>query len=397
VNVAILLSTHTWEEHFGERLGLSRETYLGEWRAGWVWSYCRMLAGEGIVPSIYVPVRAEPGAHVTAEGFRVRFLGLRAAHAAFERVPFRYRSGPVRYATSLVNGWALLPALRAAIAEDGIDVLAVQEYWTGRYDLLTGRIPRPIVAIDQGFDSAREVKLAKRRTLPRAAKVITQTGAETEALRALGADAERIPNGVATDYWTPDPSTPREPGLIFTPAQLTDSHKRQSDIIRAVARLEPPWHAVLAGRGHDREMLEALARELGVADRVTFAGFMVDREEVRRLYRRCSAFVLPSAREGLPISLLEAMSTGAPVVGSEIPAIADVVTDGVDGLLVPVGAPDRLAAAIAGAAERSGELGAAARRTIEDHYSEAAVGARLARVLGAAARSSNGVPASSAT
>ena len=93
-------------------------------------------------------------------------------------------------------------------------------------------------------------------------------------------------------------------------------------------------------------MLERLAAELGIADRVQYLGFVSRGSEVRDLYRRAAVLALPSAYEGLPMVLLEAMSCGTPVVGSEIAAIAEVIDHGRTGLLVPVGAPDRLAAAL---------------------------------------------------
>jgi glycosyltransferase involved in cell wall biosynthesis len=86
---------------------------------------------------------------------------------------------------------------------------------------------------------------------------------------------------------------------------------------------------------------------------------------------RSSAFVLPSYAEGLPMSLLEAMAAGCAVVATRVGGIPDLVTDGVDGLLVPPGDPDALAAALLRVlhdrafAER---LGNAARETIANRY-----------------------------
>lgn len=90
------------------------------------------------------------------------------------------------------------------------------------------------------------------------------------------------------------------------------------------------------------------------------------------------------------MALLEAMSCGAAVVGSHIPAIAEVVTDGHDGLLVPARDPSRLATGIREAHERRAQLGRAARATIESRYSQGALGKRLVEVLEAAASTSDG-------
>ena len=116
------------------------------------------------------------------------------------------------------------------------------------------------------------------------------------------------------------------------------------------------------GRGGDEEALRRLADELGVGSRVDFHGFKRDRAEIRELVRRAGVFSLASAREGLPIALLEAMSTATPVVCSDIPAMAEVVSDGRDGRVVGLGRPDQLAEAIAYSHEHRDRLGPAARR-----------------------------------
>jgi glycosyltransferase involved in cell wall biosynthesis len=95
------------------------------------------------------------------------------------------------------------------------------------------------------------------------------------------------------------------------------------------------------------------------------------REAAGQLLSRASVFVLPSYAEGLPMSVLEAMAAGCPVVATRVGGIPDLITDGVDGLLVPPGDPHALAAAL----ERilrdpafARQLGNAARQTIANRY-----------------------------
>jgi glycosyltransferase involved in cell wall biosynthesis len=125
---------------------------------------------------------------------------------------------------------------------------------------------------------------------------------------------------------------------------------------------------------------------------VRYLGFVSDTAALRHLYLNASVLALPSAYEGLPMVLLEAMSCGLPVVGSDIPAIAEVVEDGVTGLLVPVGNPARLARALREAVDRQDELGPAARESILANYDQSVVGPRLADML----RHARGLPSSTA-
>ena len=88
----------------------------------------------------------------------------------------------------------------------------------------------------------------------------------------------------------------------------------------------------LAGDGLLRPELERLAHELGVAESVRFLGF---REDVGRLYAACDVVALSSRVEGTPVTLIEALAAGRPVVSTEVDGVADVVHD--DGILVPLG------------------------------------------------------------
>ena len=100
----------------------------------------------------------------------------------------------------------------------------------------------------------------------------------------------------------------------------------------ALSRLLPESRFVIAGEGPDRASLENLARQLGIADRVTFLGFV---SRMRELYLASDVLFFPSFFEGTPMTVLEAMASGLPIVASEIDGTAEVLTDGVDALLAP--------------------------------------------------------------
>jgi glycosyltransferase involved in cell wall biosynthesis len=106
-----------------------------------------------------------------------------------------------------------------------------------------------------------------------------------------------------------------------------------------ILRELPLARVVLAGPGEPPQRV----KELG--PRVAAVGWL-DAEQKARAIREAQVFVLPSTSEGLPVALLEAMAYGKPIVASAVGGIPDVVTAGVEALLVPAGRPDALAEAI---------------------------------------------------
>jgi glycosyltransferase involved in cell wall biosynthesis len=98
----------------------------------------------------------------------------------------------------------------------------------------------------------------------------------------------------------------------------------------AVAGSRPRFELVVAGDGPQRKRLEERAASLAVDDRIRFAG-MVAHEEVANLLRRADLFVTPSLTEVQPLSVLEAMAAGLPVLGLESAGVGDLVDDGATG------------------------------------------------------------------
>jgi glycosyltransferase involved in cell wall biosynthesis len=124
-------------------------------------------------------------------------------------------------------------------------------------------------------------------------------------------------------------------------------------LIEALAALPAALRAeaVIIGDGPERQALESLAQSLGVADRVTFRGW-VSPQELDNAYTHASVFALPAVvdargdTEGLGMVLLEAMTYRLPVVSTPLGGITDIVTDGETGLLVPPNDASALARAI---------------------------------------------------
>jgi len=397
LRVALLLSTSHFEAFYGDGLGLSRRDYLETYRNDWSWDWCRMLGSAGVEATIYLATTKGPGYAITPDDYRVRFLPLNSIAVPWIRFSTLQRTPVGRYAGQAANAVAMLPALRAALDEDRIEVLCVQEYWTARLDVLVRALEIPVVAVDQGLPDRHEVKLLKRGSLRRTGGVVVQTEREVAKVGRYGGVARRIPNAVDGDFFTPGGQQPHasEP-VILCVGRLHNAQKRISDVLRALARLPDRWRLQVAGNGPDRAMFERLSDQLGIRGRVNYLGFVSNSSTLRELYRGASVVALPSAYEGLPMVLLEAMSCATPVVGSDIPAIAEVVDDGRTGVLVPVGDPVRLADALSHAVRRRDELGRAARASILANYDQTVVGPRLADMLRAARSSASASASASA-
>jgi glycosyltransferase involved in cell wall biosynthesis len=139
---------------------------------------------------------------------------------------------------------------------------------------------------------------------------------------------------------------------------------------------------LVAGEGPEQEALQTRARQLGIEDRVRFLGAQ-PRERVVELFRAADATILSSSWENFPHTVVEALAVGTPVLAMEAGGVAEVVRDGVNGLLVPAGDTAALANAVrryfADAALRE-RLRGQATESVAD-YSAERVFSRLEDVL----------------
>lgn len=142
---------------------------------------------------------------------------------------------------------------------------------------------------------------------------------------------------------------PEDARILGTVTSVVD-YEGLDDLLRAAAVLAPDMPellVVVVGDGAARPGLEVLAAELGIRDRVRFPG-RVPRQEAVLYHQAFDVFVLPRkdravTRAVTPLKPVEALATGTPVVASRLPALAEVVTDGITGMLTPAEDPDTLA------------------------------------------------------
>ena len=222
-------------------------------------------------------------------------------------------------------------AVRRAVAEIRPDVVHAHNptmaFTTG---LVTrrGRKPPGLVSLHGGpeKDWPSSVRLVRLSGL---AAVASGPGVEA-ALEETGlTPLAMVPNAVWPDR-----------RLVIAVGRLVEQ-KNHALAIQAIAEV-PDAVLAIAGQGVLRHELERLAEETGVADRVRFLGL---RPDARALMGAADAVVMPSHWEGLPLSALEALASGTPLVATDVRGLRELVADEENALLVPED-PHALAAAL---------------------------------------------------
>jgi glycosyltransferase involved in cell wall biosynthesis len=189
--------------------------------------------------------------------------------------------------------------------------------------------------------------------------------------------ATRDPNEVRRELGI-DPAAP----LIGTAGRLepVKGHMHLVRIAKRLLQADDRIRILVAGDGPLHQQLTSAAALLHVGHACLFPGA---RRDIFDVVSALDIFVLPSQSEGLPMSLLEAMALGRPVVASDVGGIPEVIQHGINGLLVPSGDEDALARAcleLLRNREYAARLGARARQTVEQSFSHERSGAALLNV-----------------
>ena len=227
----------------------------------------------------------------------------------------------------------------------------------------------------------RLLKALRTTVLRRAVTIVVPSAYQAEIARGWGLRDDRIhvltnpappPREVAAEQLDPDT-------FVFV-GRLTRA-KALWTAIDAIS-LVPEARLVVVGDGPDRAELERRARSSAAADRIEFRGTR-SRDDALEIVAGATAALLSSDYENLPHSAVEALSVGVPVVATAVGGVPEVVHDGENGLLVPPGRPDELAAAIRRVLEEDGlrdRLAAGAKPSVAAISSEAIYG-RLEALL----------------
>jgi glycosyltransferase involved in cell wall biosynthesis len=217
---------------------------------------------------------------------------------------------------------------------------------------------------------SRLYRLAERIMRPLTTLTICVSESErTAGLAARTCDAERsvvIRTGIAAA--SVPRARPADGGPTIVAVGRLQAPKDAVSLIRALALLRGPFRATLVGSGPDRRAVEEELLRCGLAGSILLAG---ERRDVPQILASSSIFVLSSRAEALPVSVLEAMAAGLPVVATRVGGVPELVVDGETGLLVPPADPRALAAALQrllDEPELRARLGAAGRARVEKQF-----------------------------
>jgi glycosyltransferase involved in cell wall biosynthesis len=207
----------------------------------------------------------------------------------------------------------------------------------------------PVVVNYRGGEAGRFLDRSHacvRPTLERASLLVVPSGFLREVFERHGFAARIVPNIVDLRAFTPADSLPSAPHVVVT--RNLEAIYDNATALRAFASLRqrhPAARMTVAGEGPERKPLEALCETLGIAAAVRFTG-RLDNAALPELYRSATIVVNPSTVDNMPVSLLEALACGVPIVSTNVGGIPFLVEHDVDALLVPARDGDAMARAL---------------------------------------------------
>jgi glycosyltransferase involved in cell wall biosynthesis len=256
--------------------------------------------------------------------------------------------------------WGIFRRLYRLFKQSGIDVVHTHHFTQLFYAAIPARLAGArLIHTEHEFFSYTQSTTARAliRPLLRLCDRMTAVGPEVRNyfVQTIGIPEHRVtvvPNGVAVQAFDYDRGTARqelgvgrEEFVIGTIGRLEPEKDQKTllDVFRLIRAKHPNVRLIIAGDGSMAAELRAHAERVGVADATSFLGY---RRDIARLLAAMDIFVLTSVREGLPISLIEAMAARRPVVASNIGSIRDLVQEDRTGLLAPAQDTAAFAAAI---------------------------------------------------
>jgi glycosyltransferase involved in cell wall biosynthesis len=355
---------------------------------------------------------------LAAAAFDIRLVALSAAdsllsHASpsvAQRAVLLPRRGPFDHHA--------LGSYRRRLSEDRPDLIVTVNQYPLAFVAAActlGRRP-PLMQIMHTIELPHEDRWLERQLhrrllgLPRAIVYVCELQRSHWRAQGIGARPDHcIHSGVDLEHFRPPLEARRaaeRAALGLSPeafvvglCSVLRPEKRHDLLLRAVAGARRdgwPLHALLIGDGPERGAIEALARDLGVADAITITGY---RRDVAAPIAAADCMCLVSDYEAFSLSILESMAMAKAVVATRAGAVAEQIDDGVDGLLLPRGDAGALLAAL----ERLREpplraaIGERARATVERRFDARTMHQRFARLVGELCDPTTTMPAAART
>ena len=336
---------------------------------------------------VHVVTHVDQGAAaIAAEGFHLHSVVWRrgsinplAFLSNIRAVRRHYRA----IAPDLVHHVALQPTIVGSLAATGFRPMRLNALaglgFAFTSSTLKARLLRPIL------------RALLRHVLghPRAA-VLVQNPDDRAAVQSLGIAAERIftipGSGVDSDILTPLPEPAAPVTMAFVGRLLADKGLRT--LIAAhdiLTRRGPAIRLLIAGEPDPANPASIPPEEIAGWRKRPGIELLGQVADIRDVWQAAHIAVLPSRREGLPKSLLEAAACGRPIVATDVPGCREIARPDINALLVPADDAQALADAIArlaNDAELRRRFGAAGRRMVENEYSAAHVGAAVVALYG---------------
>ena len=212
---------------------------------------------------------------------------------------------------------------------------AIAAKWTDVHTVIAERIAAE-------FLSNKLWRALRRVCYPLASVLVTQTVADATYYRRF-MNVKVIANPISFDC-SGCAGVEKRPNATILAVGRLEHQKGFDTLLKAVAKCNTSFRLTIAGTGAEERTLCELALELGITDRVNFAGYVA---EITNLYHNHRIFVMTSRYEGYPNALLEAMACGCACISTDCPhGPQDLLKNGQNGILIPVDDVERLSSAI---------------------------------------------------
>jgi glycosyltransferase involved in cell wall biosynthesis len=401
---------------FLDRLGVSLEEFRDEFTGSWMFGYAAALDAVGVRVLIVCPttrVRSPLRAIHAPTGASLLFLPASRLFGTLRAGALKGRLGGRRDPRAIARAAAahLAPylgtppvSLGQHLRSEDCDAILCQEYEDPRFDVCVavGRaIGVPVFGTFQGADYqlSRLERLFRPMAVRTCAGLVVGARAEADRVRRRyrlpDAKIASVSNPIDVTVWRPEDRGVARAALgIAETASIVAWHGQVQVWRKGLDTLLEAWaeivgerpgqdlRLVLLGSGEDTAEVRRLVDGLSLEGVLLIEEWVQDRDRLRTYLSAADLYVFPSRHEGLPVSPLEAMACGLPVVGTDAQGVRDVVGD--CGVVVPRGDVRALVHALGvllDQDDRRLELGRAARRRAEKLFSLDAVGRRLRAFL----------------